>query len=130
MESDAAHAEAGDPVWSPQAVNAAVSLSQALERLERGGVIPVEAQPQRVSRPGDLAAAGPGWRVPDCLLPAVLRPAEKRAIDLIGDWPWTALGDLAGMMGVSPQRGLPGGHAPGGPEPGNPARRGRTGGWP
>ena len=104
VESDVVHAEAGDPVWSPQAVSTAVSLGQALERLERGGEVPVEAQPQRVSRPGDLAAAGPGWRVTDCLLPAVLRPAEKRAIDLIGDWPWIALGDLAGMMGVSPQR--------------------------
>ena len=43
-------------------------------------------------------------RVPDCLLPATLRPAEKRAIDLVSDWPWTALQDLAGMLGVSHQR--------------------------
>ncbi len=52
----------------------------------------------------DLAVAGPGWEVPDCLLPAVLRPAEKEAVDLIGDWPWICLKDLAGLMGVSPQR--------------------------
>ena len=104
VESEAVSATPDDPVWSPQAVNAAVSLGQALEGLERGGVIPVEAQPQRVSMPDDLTAAGPGWRVPDCLLPAVLRPAEKRAIDLIGDWPWVSIKDLAGMMGVSPQR--------------------------
>ena len=43
-------------------------------------------------------------RVPDCLLPATLRPAEKRAIDLVSDWPWIALQDLAGMLGVSRQR--------------------------
>ena len=104
VESDAVPAESDDPVWVPQAVNVKVSLRQILERLEPGAEIPVEAEPQRVSRPGDLAAAGPGWRVPDCLLPAVLRPAEKRAIDLIGDWPWVSIKDLAGMTGASPQR--------------------------
>ena len=104
LESDAIAATLDDPVWSPQAVNAAVGLRSALERLEPGGEIPVEAEPQRATLPDDLSAAGPGWRVPDCLLPAVLRPAEKRAIDLIGDWPWVSVKDLAGMMGVSPQR--------------------------
>ena len=43
-------------------------------------------------------------RVSDCLVPATLRPAEKRAIDLVADWPWIALQDLAGMLGVSHQR--------------------------
>jgi len=104
VESDAISATLDGPVWVPQAVNVKVSLSQVLERLEPGGEIPVEAEPQRATLPGDLAAAGPGWRVPDCLLPAVLRPVEKRAIDLIGDWPWVSIKDLAGMTGVSPQR--------------------------
>ena len=104
VESDAVLAEPDDPVWSPQAVNAALSLRRALDDLNPGGEIPVEAKPQRTTLPDDLSAAGPGWRVPDCLLPAVLRPTEKRAIDVIGDWPWIALGDLGGMMGVSPQR--------------------------
>ena len=104
VESDAVSATPGDPAWSPQAVNTVVGLRSVLERLEPGGEIPVEAEPQRAALPDDLTAAGPGWRVPDCLLPAVLRPAEKRAIDLIGDWPWIAPKDLAGMMGVSPQR--------------------------
>ncbi|MYC35608.1 MAG: hypothetical protein F4X66_01625 [Chloroflexi bacterium] len=104
VESDVASAKPDDSVWTPQAVSAAVGLRQALERLEPGGELPVDAEPQRAALPEDLSAAGPGWHVPDCLLPAVLRPAEKRAIDLIGDWPWIALGDLGGMMGVSPQR--------------------------
>ena len=33
-----------------------------------------------------------------------LTPAEKRALDLLFDWPWITLGDLAGLLGVSPQR--------------------------
>ena len=47
---------------------------------------------------------GPGWKVPDYLLPATLKPAEKRALDLISDWPWITLTDLAGMLAVSVPR--------------------------
>ena len=104
VESNVIQATPDHPVWSPQAVNSHVSLHEALDRLDPGGELPVEAEPQRAALPDDLAAAGPGWHLPDSLLPAVLRPAEKRAIDLIGDWPWIAQKDLAGMMGVSPQR--------------------------
>ena len=41
---------------------------------------------------------------PDYLLPALLRPAEKRALDLLYDWPWLARSDLAGLLGVSRPR--------------------------
>ena len=104
VESDAVAATPDDPVWSPQAVNSVVGLRYALDRLEPGGELPVEAEPRLASVPADLAVAGPGWGVPDCLLPAVLRPAEKRAVDLVSDWPWIALSDLAGLLGVSHQR--------------------------
>ena len=40
----------------------------------------------------------------DCLLPALLGPAEKRALDLLSDWPWASKRDLAGLMGVSERR--------------------------
>ena len=104
VESEAVAASPDDPVWSPQAVNSAVGLRQVLDGLAPGGELPEEPEPQRASVPADLAVAGPGWAVPDYLLPASLRPAEKRAIDLVSDWPWIALKDLAGMLGVSPQR--------------------------
>ena len=54
--------------------------------------------------PEDLAAEGPGWSVPDHLLPVLLKAAEKRALDLVSDWPWIALGDLAGLLGISQPR--------------------------
>ena len=38
------------------------------------------------------------------MLPVLLKPIEKRALDLISDWPWIALKELAGLMGVSTQR--------------------------
>ena len=40
----------------------------------------------------------------DRMLPVMLRPAEKRALDLISDWPWISLQELAGLMDVTPQR--------------------------
>ena len=47
----------------------------------------------------DLEAPTPDW-----LLPALLGPAEKRALDLLSDWPWASRRDLAGLMGVSGRR--------------------------
>ena len=37
-------------------------------------------------------------------MPALLGPAEKRALDLLSDWPWASRRDLAGLMGVSLRR--------------------------
>ena len=50
------------------------------------------------------AVEGPGWNISDYLLPVTLRTAEKRALDLIFDWPWIALTDLAGLMAASVPR--------------------------
>ena len=38
--------------------------------------------------PEDFAFDGPGWDIPDHLLPVLLKSAEKRALDLVSDWPW------------------------------------------
>ena len=64
----------------------------------RGGRAPDGLGP---SRP---LPQGSGVEGPDYLLPATLKPAEKRALDLISDWPWITLTDLAGMMAVSVPR--------------------------
>ena len=104
VESQAVAATPDDPVWSPQAAGNPIDLRYALEGLASGGRVPVEPQPQRASVPADLSAGGPHRNIPDYLLPATLRPAEKRAIDLISDWPWIAPRELAGMLGVSHQR--------------------------
>ena len=37
-------------------------------------------------------------------LPALLKPAEKRALDLLADWPWIFQKDLADLLGVSETR--------------------------
>ena len=58
----------------------------------------------RVSIPSDMDLSGGGEGVPDHLLPVLLRPAEKRALDLLADWPWLTRDDLAGLLGASKQR--------------------------
>ena len=104
LEREAVAASPDDPVWSPPAVSASVELRSVLDRIEEGSPLPEEDELQMASVPADLSVEGPGWRISDYLLPATLKPAEKRALDLISDWPWIALTDLAGLMGVSPPR--------------------------
>ena len=95
---------AGDRIWSPPKVGAEIDLRYALDRAAPRGGLPQEPEPQRADPPADFAVEGPGWDIPDHMLPVLLKPIEKRALDLISDWPWIALKELAGLMGVSTQR--------------------------
>ena len=98
LEGDAALAGAGTRVWRPASGNARLDLGYALERLRPGGEIPEEGPPSQASLPGDLASDA--RRAP----PVLLKPAEKRALDLLADWPWILQKDLAGLLGVSETR--------------------------
>ena len=104
LEGRAALAGAGDRIWSPPAVNADLDLRYVLERPGPGGELPVEAEPQRAAVPEDFAVEGPGWDIPDHLLPVLLKAAEKRTLDLAFDWPWVSMKELAGLLGVSQPR--------------------------
>ena len=42
--------------------------------------------------------------VPACLLPSLLKPGEKRALDLLSDWPWLQTAHLGQLMGVGRTR--------------------------
>ena len=104
LERDAVLAGAGDPVWSPPRVGASITLRYALERAAPGGGLPLEPEPGRADAPADLPDRGAASDMTDQMLPVMLRPAEKRALDLISDWPWIALKELAGLMDVTPPR--------------------------
>ena len=104
VEGRAALAGAGDRIWSPPAVNAALDLRYVLEKMNPGGELPIEAEPQRVSVPEDFNVEGPGWDIPDHLLPVLLKSAEKRTLDLAFDWPWVSMKELAGLLCVSQPR--------------------------
>ncbi len=101
LEKDAALAGLDSPVWRPPTVAADLDLRYVLSHLDRGGGLPVEAQPMRVALPGDIDLDGPAS---DYLLPVMLTPAEKRAVDLLSDWPWASKQDLAGLMGATVRR--------------------------
>ena len=104
LEREAVLAGTGDRIWSPPKVAAAVDLHYVLDRTDPGGELPVEDEPRLVSVPADLPDKGTAWDMADHLLPVFLKPAEKRVLDLISDWPWITLTDLAGLLGVSVPR--------------------------
>ncbi|MDE2970646.1 MAG: hypothetical protein OXT51_11245 [Chloroflexota bacterium] len=105
LEREAAAGSPDDPVWRLRSINASVSLRDAIDRMERRGGLPAEQPLERgLSLPPDIDEGETRGDVPDFLLPALLRPAEKRALDLLSDWPWLEPGDLAGLLGVSQPR--------------------------
>ena len=104
LEREAVLAGADDAIWRPLKVGGDVSLRYVLDRAEPGGELPVEDESRLASPPADLPERAAASDISDHMLPLFVRPAEKRALDLISDWPWIALTELAGLMGVSPQR--------------------------
>ena len=104
LEREAVLAGPDDPIWRPLKVGGAVDLRYLLDRTDAGGELPVEDVLRLASVPADIPDRGAAGEIADHMLPLFVRPAEKRALDLISDWPWVGLGELAGLMGVSPQR--------------------------
>ena len=104
VERDAVRAGADERIWTPSEIIADISLRYELERAAPGGGLPHEPEPGRADAPSDLSGRAAAADIPDHMLPVTLSSAEKRALDLISDWPWTALDELAGLMGVTPQR--------------------------
>ena len=98
LESDVAMAGPGQRIWQAPAINAALDLSSVLDRLRPGGQLPTEPPPSKLALPGDIALDDPA------ALPALLKPGEKRALDLLADWPGILQRDLAGLMAVSEPR--------------------------
>ena len=102
LEEHAANASAGDRVWRVTATPAVLSLEEALSHIRPGGRLPAEPPLTRLAPPEELAVPQELERTPDCLLPAALKPAEKRVLDRLSEWPWITHADLGGLMGLSP----------------------------
>lgn len=104
LESAAAHATADHPVWTMPTAASPVDLRTIVQTV---GSVPAptdETERVRSTWPSgiDLERAeheGPAW-----LLPALLKPSEKNAIDLVLDWPWIAPDHLGALMGVRRSR--------------------------
>ena len=100
LEAEAAGASERDPVWRVASSPAPLGLRAALAAVRPGGGLPAERPEARPALPEDVE----GGASADQLLPAVLKPAEKRALDLLADWPWIVPRDLAPLLGVSASR--------------------------
>ena len=98
LERDAALAAPEDEVWRPAASGPPADLRTAMGNLDPGGQLPDETPPSAATPPGDDPPDA------DRALPVLLRPAEKRALDLIFDWPWILRTELASLMAVSTRR--------------------------
>ena len=97
LERDAATADADSGIWRLPSLGGVLGLRAAFSVVAQGGVAPSEPRRARALLP---RGAIPEEQLP----PSLLTPAEKRALDLLFGWPWITLGDLAGLLAVSPQR--------------------------
>ena len=104
LERQVAGAEANDRIWRITSNDAVLSLDEAIAHMRPGGGLPTEPPLTRLTPPFDLAAPEKTERVPDHLLPAVLKPAEKGVLDRLADWPWIVGEDLSDVVDLSPSR--------------------------
>ncbi len=91
-------------IWRLPTINAAISLKAVLERAVPHGVLPEERPLARLTAPATLFVDASERDVANCLLPALLRPAEKRALDLLADWPWLSAEHMQALLGLSRPR--------------------------
>ena len=98
LESEVASAGAGAPVWRTPSGAAPLDLQTALAYAGPPRTWPIRKPPQRASLPEDPEPNA------DFMLPSRLRPAEKRAIDLLADWPWLSPHHLGALLGVKRSR--------------------------
>ena len=100
LERDAASAGAGAPIWRTPSGAALVDLRTVLDHTGPRGPWPDEEPLARASLPEvHDAEAGEDW-----MLPSLLKPVEKRALDLIADWPWLTPAHLGALMGLKRSR--------------------------
>ena len=100
LERDAASAGAGASLWRTPSGAALLDLRTVLDHTGPRGPRPDEEPPARASLPTDLdEEAGEDW-----MLPTMLKPVEKRALDLLSDWPWLTHTNLGALMGLKRSR--------------------------
>ena len=100
LERDAASAGAGASLWRTPSGAAFLDLRTVLDHTGPRGPWPDEEPPARASLPTDLdGEAGEDW-----MLPTMLKPVEKRALDLLSDWPWLTPAHLGALMGLKRSR--------------------------
>ena len=98
LEVDAASTGAGVSVWRTPSGPAPLKLATALNHTDPPRTWPLRKPPQRAAIPDALDPAA-GF-----LLPSLLKPVEKRAVELLADWPWLLPHHLGTLLGVKRSR--------------------------
>ena len=104
LEGDVAAAGARERVWRTPAGPVVMDLGTALAHLGRSTDWPAEEPLAGTSALGEGESDRPRHDRPDrprnYLLPTMIGPADKRALDLLWDWPWITAPHLSGLMDV------------------------------
>ena len=104
LERDAGSLLADDRVWRTTSAPALLSIHDIFAHLRLGGAMPWERPTSRLSLPDDADLHRIDDGVADHLLPTLLKPAEKRMLDCLADWPLISAADLSGILGLSDSR--------------------------
>ena len=103
LERDVAAAGAHTRIWRTPSGAPRLALDEALLHVRPGGAWPVERPLAWRTLPGPLPGLERACR-DERMLPALLKPIEKRALDLVSDWPWITPPHLGALLGVKRSR--------------------------
>ena len=104
LESDAAVAGAGASIWRPPSGLAVLDIRTALAHARPRDPWLTEKPPEKASLPEELSVDCAAENAPGHVLPVILKTTEKRALDLLSDWPWIAPPPLGELLGVRRSR--------------------------
>ena len=100
LENEVAAAGAEAHVWWTPSGSATLDLRTALSHTRSCVTWPAEAPPARASLPEETTLDLAGQVAPDRMMSSLLKTAEKRALDLLYDWPWISPAHLSELLGV------------------------------
>ncbi len=103
-EQDVARSLANDPIWHIPSASTLLSLREVLTNLRAGGELTWEPPLSKGALPPELAIPEDPEKTPVHLLPVLLKPAEKRMLDCLADWPFITVKDLCGVLDLSDSR--------------------------
>ncbi len=103
LERDVAAAGAHTRIWRTPSGATRLGLDEVLLHVKPGGAWPVERPLAWRTLPESLPTGARAER-DERMLPALLKPIEKRALDLVSDWPWITPLHLGSLLGVKRSR--------------------------
>ena len=103
-EQDVARSLADDPIWHIPSASTRLSFREVLTNLRAGGGLTWEPPLSRGALAPELPELAESEDVPVYLLPALLKPTEKRMLDCLADWPFITVKDLCGVLDLSDSR--------------------------